>query len=100
MPTTERVTVTLAADVLEEIDRVEKNRSRFIADAVRHELARRRRDTLLQSISNPHPETTDFVDAGLADWTSELPRDEALVDLTNGTPVQWIDGQGWVKRSA
>lgn len=42
MPTTERVTVTLPAEMIEHIDRFEKNRSRFIAKAVEHELARRR----------------------------------------------------------
>jgi metal-responsive CopG/Arc/MetJ family transcriptional regulator len=34
MPTVERLTVTLRADLLDQIDRVERNRSRFIAQAV------------------------------------------------------------------
>jgi metal-responsive CopG/Arc/MetJ family transcriptional regulator len=34
MPAAERVTVTLRSDLLEEIDRIERNRSRFIAQAV------------------------------------------------------------------
>jgi len=100
MAKAERVTVTLSAELLEEIDRLERNRSRFIAEAVQHELDRRRRDALLQSISSPHPETTELVDSGLADWTSDLPDDEGLVDLSAGTPVRWIEGQGWVKESA
>jgi hypothetical protein len=100
MASAERVTITLAADLLEEIDRVERNRSRFIAQAVAHELARRRREALLQSISNPHRETTDFADAGLADWTSELPDDEELVDSERGIAVQWVEGRGWIKESA
>lgn len=100
MAMTERVTVTLSADLLEEIDQLERNRSRFIAEAVQHELARRRRDALLQSIRSPHPETTELADSGLADWTADLPEDEGLIDPAAGTAVRWIEGQGWVKQSA
>lgn len=100
MATTERVTVTLPADLLEAIDQLERNRSRFIAEAVQHELVRRRRDALLQSIRSPHPETTELVDTGLADWTSDLPEDEGLLDPAGGTAIRWIEGQGWVKESA
>ena len=52
----ERVTVTLPQELVEEIDRCERNRSRFIAEAVAHELALRRRQGLLRSVANPHPE--------------------------------------------
>ena len=99
MSTTERVTVTLSAELVEGIDRLERNRSRFIAEAVEHELARRRRAALLTSVSNPHPETADLVDPGLGDWTADLP-EEGLVDVAGGTPVRWVEGQGWVKESA
>lgn len=97
MAVSERVAVTLAAELVEEIDRLERNRSRFITDAVRHELSRRRRDALLQSVSNPHPETVELVDVGLADWTSDLPADEGLVDPAGGTAVRWVEGQGWIE---
>ena len=100
MPTMERVTVTLPADLVEKIDRLERNRSRFIAEAVVHELAQRRREALLQSIQNPHPETTELADDGLVDWVSDLPADETLVDANTGTAVRWVDGQGWIKESA
>ncbi len=96
----ERVTVTLPVDLLERIDQLERNRSRFIADAVEHELAQRRRDALLQSVQNPHPETTELVDVTLKDWVSDLPSDEALVDASAGTPVRWIEGRGWTRESA
>jgi Arc/MetJ-type ribon-helix-helix transcriptional regulator len=96
----ERVTVTLPADLVEKIDQLERNRSRFIAEAVEHELAQRRRDALLQSIQNPHPETTELVDTGLSEWIADLPSDEALVDASAGTPVRWVEGQGWTKESA
>ena len=71
-----------------------------LAEAVEHELAQRRRDALLQSIQNPHPETTELVDVALSEWTADLPRDESLVDARAGTAVRWIKGQGWTKESA
>ena len=97
---TERITVTLSGELVDGIDRLERNRSRFIAEAVEHELARRRRDELLTSVSNPHPETLELADADLEDWTADLPDDEGLVDLAGGTPIRWVEGQGWVKKSA
>jgi len=96
----ERVTVTLPAELVEKIDQLERNRSRFIAEAVEHELAQRRRDALLQSVQSPHAETIGLVDIGLSDWVSDLPSDEALVDTSAGTPVRWLEGHGWIKESA
>lgn len=97
MAKTERVTVTLAAALVESIDRLERNRSRFIAQAVEHELARRRQEALLHSIRRPHADTVALVDTGLDDWVSDLPADEGLVDMAAGTPVQWVEGQGWTR---
>jgi metal-responsive CopG/Arc/MetJ family transcriptional regulator len=37
-PLAERVTVTMPSELVAGIDRIESNRSRFIAEAVRHEL--------------------------------------------------------------
>lgn len=99
MPAAERVTVTLRADLLEEIDRVERNRSRFIAEAVEHELQRRRHAALLESVANPHPETTELADIGLGDWVKDLPHEDDLIDLSSGTPVRWVAGRGWVEES-
>ena len=96
----ERVTVTLSADLVARIDRLERNRSRFIAEAVAHELARRRREERLSSVRNPHPETMDLADAGLGDGTADLPDDKGLVDVAGGIAVCWIEGQGWVKESS
>ena len=63
-----------------------------------HELTRRQRDALLQSLSSPHPEIIELADIGLADWTSDLPNDdEGLVDPRGGTAVRWIEDRGWVK---
>ncbi len=101
MAETARVTVTLAAGLVDSIDRIERNRSRFIAEAVEHELARRRQAALLHSIRRPHADTVALVvDTGLGDWVSDLPADEGLVDVAAGTPVQWVEGQGWKKDRA
>jgi hypothetical protein len=101
MATTERVTVTLPAELVESIDRLERNRSRFIAEAVEHELARRRREGLLRSIRNPHPDVAQLAEAGLAEWGASLPTEDAeLVDFKAGKPVRWVEGHGWVEDSA
>lgn len=100
MATVARVTVTLTADLVEGIDRLEGNRSRFIAEAVVNELARRRRESLLSSVRSPHLETADLADAALADWTADLPDEGGLVDVTGGTAVRWVEGRGWVRETA
>jgi hypothetical protein len=101
MATSERVTVTLPVELVEGIDRFERNRSRFIAEAVEHELVRRRRDGLLRSLKNPHSEAAELAETGLAAWGASLPAgDEELVDVAAGKPVRWIEGQGWVEESA
>jgi len=101
MATTERVTVTLPIDLVESIDRVERNRSRFIAEAVEHELKRRQREGLLRSLAHPHPEAAELADTGLAEWGASLPEeDEGLVDEAAGKAVHWVDGQGWVEEPA
>jgi hypothetical protein len=98
--TTERVTVTLPVELIESIDRFERNRSRFITEAVEHELVRRRRVGLLRSLEPPHAETSDLADAGLADWGASLPTEDAeLVDVHGGKAVRWVEGQGWVEAS-
>ena|SRR2546426_8488058 len=100
MSATERITVTLSAELVEGIDRLERNRSRFIAEAIVHELARRRREALISSVENPHPETADLAETSVGDWTADLPDDEGLVDVAGGTAVRWVEGQGWVTESA
>jgi len=99
MASVERVTVTLPMDLVRDIDRREKNRSKFVADAVRHELDRRRREELRRSLRNPHPEGAELADEGLEAWTRSLPGEdtEALVDSSAGKPVRWVSGEGWVE---
>ena len=99
MATNERVTITLPAGLVRDIDRLEKNRSRFLQDAARHELERRRRELLRDSLHSPHPDTADLVEAGLDEWASSLPQEDAagLVDLGAGTEVRWVPGEGWTQ---
>lgn len=98
MARTERVTVTLPVEMVESIDRFERNRSHFIAEAVEHELVRRRRDGLLSSLRSPHPEAAELAETGVADWGARLPADdEGLVDMSVGKPVRWVEGQGWIE---
>jgi hypothetical protein len=98
MATSERVIVTLPLELVEGIDRVERNRSRFIAEAVKHELANRRRAGLLRSLTSPHPEATELAETGLAEWGASLPAEvEGLVDMNAGQAVRWVEGRGWVE---
>jgi hypothetical protein len=102
VPTNERVTVTLPADLVRDIDRLEKNRSKFIQEAARRELERRRRDLLERSLRSPHPETAELAQAGFQDWAASLPEEDAagLVDPRVGTEVRWVAGEGWKERGA
>jgi hypothetical protein len=100
MITTERVTVTLSAELVAQIDGLERNRSRFIAEAVERELGRRRREALLISVRTPHVETAELSGTDLGDWTADLPDDEGLVDVAAGHAVRWVEGHGWVKEPA
>jgi metal-responsive CopG/Arc/MetJ family transcriptional regulator len=95
----ERVTVTLPNDLLSDIDRREKNRSKFVAEAIRHELDRRRRAELRRSLQNPHSESAELAEQGLEEWTRSLPEEdtEILVDGSAGKAVRWVPGEGWVE---
>jgi hypothetical protein len=101
MASGERVTVTLPMDLVRDIDRREKNRSKFVAEAVRHELDRRRRGDLRRSLLNPHPESVELAELSLEEWTRSLPDEntDALVDSSAGRPVRWVPGEGWVDSS-
>ena len=99
MSNVDRVTITLPDDLVRDIDRREKNRSKFIAEAVRNELDRRRRDELRRSLDNPHPESAELAEQGLEEWTRLLPEDDtaALVDSNAGRSIRWVSGKGWVE---
>ena len=99
MPSVERVTVTLPEDVLRDVDRREKNRSKFVAEAIRRELDRRRRAELRRSLEHPHPERAELAQEGLEEWWRGLPEEdgEAIVDSTAAKNIRWIPGEGWVE---
>jgi hypothetical protein len=67
------------------------NSRKFVADAVRRELDRRREE-LHRSLHNPHPESVEFADEGLEAWTRSLPEDDTealvLVDSSAGKAVR------------
>ncbi|MDH3524043.1 MAG: hypothetical protein OES32_10695 [Acidobacteriota bacterium] len=93
-----RVTVTLPPAVVREIDLRDRNRSRFILEAVEHEIESRRRQELLVSIVEPHPRSEEIAEAGLGEWGAlASPGDEDLLDPAAGTAVRWRPGEGWVQ---
>ena len=49
----------------------------------------------LDQLHHERADTVALVDTGLADWVSDLPADEGLVDVDAGTPVRWVEGKGW-----
>ena len=99
MASVERVTVTLPDELVRDIDRREKNRSKFVTEAVRRELDRRRHAELRRSLENPHPESGELAEQGLEEWSRGLPDEDAggLVDSSAGKPVRWVAGVGWVE---
>ena len=102
MSSVERVTVTLPDDLVREIDRVEKNRSKFIAEAVGREIDRRRREELHRSLESPHAESIELADQGLEEWFRTLPEEDVdpLLKRGTGKAVRWVPGEGWVEDHA
>ncbi|MGH9380760.1 MAG: hypothetical protein ACRD2Z_09125 [Thermoanaerobaculia bacterium] len=102
MGTMARVTVTLPTEVVEEIDRIEKNRSRFVLEGVRREIRWRRREALRRSLRSPHPESYELAEEGFAAWADGLPEEDVtdLVEVQAGTAVRWVPGRGWVEGEA
>ena len=99
MATVERVTVTLPDDLVRDIDLWAKNRSEFVAEAVRNELDRRRRAELRRSLQHPHPASAALAEQEFEDWARGLPEEDTdgLVDGSGGTKVRWVVGEGWVE---
>ncbi len=95
----DRVTVTLPSQMVRDIDRLEQNRSKFILEAVRRELKRRRRGDLHRSLRRPHPETNEMAELDIDIWASSLPQEDAsdLVDPRAGKVVRWAPDRGWIE---
>jgi hypothetical protein len=95
-----RVTVTLPDVIVEEIDRWEKNRSKFVLEATERELELRRRQELERSLQYPHPETHQVAEAGMQEWGDGwTEEDENLVDPLAGKPIRWTPEDGWTEGS-
>jgi len=93
-----RVTVTLPEELVNEIDRWEANRSRFVLVAAERELEARRQEALELSLNNPHVESFQVAEAGIEDWDSGWTADdEALVDKSAGRSIRWVPEEGWVE---
>ena len=90
----ERVTVTLPRQMVADIDRIERNRSKFVREAIRNELKNRRAESLRRSLANPHPESRETGDLGFEAWVSAGHADD-VVDPEGGKRVTWRPGQGW-----
>lgn len=99
MASAEQVTVTLPVDLLNDMDRRERDRSKFVADAVRHELERRRREELERCLKNPHPESDPLAEQGFNEWAQSLPEEdtESLVMKDSGRAIRWAPESGWLE---
>ena len=94
-----RVTVTLPDGLIGEVDRWNKNRSRFVTEAVQNELEHRRRAELRRSLENPHTDSAGMAQQGFGEWARQLPVEdtEALFNNTTGNAVRWMPGEGWTE---
>jgi hypothetical protein len=101
MPISERVTITLPRALVEAIDKVDANRSGFLARAAARELRRRERLALRKALDERpwSEEDQQLTDAGFQAWADALPADDvrAMVDLDAGAPVRWVPGVGWLE---
>ena len=93
-----RITVTLPDEVVRDIDKRDRNRSRFVLEAVEHELESRRRQELLASVKSPHPQSEEVAEAGIGEWGDwGTAGDEELLDTAAGRSVRWSPGRGWAE---
>jgi hypothetical protein len=78
---------------------VSKRFHHFVAEAVRNELDRRRREDLRRSLHSPHPESAELAGQGLEEWIRGLPEEatRSLVNSNARKPVRWVSGEGWVE---
>ena len=87
--------------LVQSIDRLDRNRSHFIGEAVRHEIHRRCHEELQRSLEAPHSESLELAKLGMADWSENLlaAEDDTLVSTLEGTAVRWVEETGWVEDS-
>jgi hypothetical protein len=101
MAQAERITVTLPPRLVAQIDRVDGNRSGFLARAARRELRRLERKALKLSLDARvfTDEDRELEAAGLADYAASLPAEdcEAMIEPDAFKPIRWVPGTGWVE---
>ena len=89
--------MTLPDEVVRAIDKHERNRSRFVLAAVQRELESRRRQELLKSVENPHPQSEEVAETEIGQWGEWGAEDGDLLDTTAGRAVSWTPHQGWIE---
>jgi hypothetical protein len=94
-----RISIDLPDDLLQQMDRLERDRARFLLLAVRNELRRRLALELQKSVDHPHPESRELAGLGLADWGDPDSGDD-LLDPEAAIPVEWLPDLGWRRRTA
>jgi hypothetical protein len=93
----ETLVISLDHDLVAGIDTVHPDRGEFIAEAVRNELARRRRRSFLESLASPHPESMAPAETHLGSWPEGSSDEDAqLLEPGEGRPVRWVPDAGWV----
>jgi post-segregation antitoxin (ccd killing protein) len=94
----ERVTITLPEEMVQEIDGRERNRSRFVQQAVARELERLRQQELRRSLDNPHADSEAVAESGFSEW-ADLPDagDQELLDTGAGQEIRWSEDEGWIE---
>lgn len=92
-----RVSITLPDHVVNEIDRWETNRSRFVLVAAQRELELRRRQELERSLRNPHPASSRVAEAGIEEWgLGRNEGDDDLLGSAAGRAIRWNPDAGWL----
>lgn len=93
----QRIALTLPSEVISAIDRTTHDRDSFVADAVRHEIDRRKEAQLRRSLDSPHPETSKAAGSPLPNWPTGVPRNEWDELLTSelGEEIRWEERKGW-----
>lgn len=92
-----RVTVTLPDTIVEQIDLWEVNRSKFLTEAARRELERRRQRELYRSLRSPHTDTEAVAELGMTEWGTHGESDDGLVASDAGRSIRWTPGSGWTE---
>ncbi len=88
-------------DSLVDIERRERNRSKFVAEAVHRELERQRCEELRRSTAVHIPKAPIWP-SRVWMMVAHIARGgyESLLDCSGGKKVRWIPGQGWIEEES